>query len=134
MNYVHPNQRPHMQSTRPLSLYLLLRSHNNSRTEQELKRLSSQPPRRCRTVALETGMQNTQLCSTIVQLSFTPEELNLVFTFPLIYSVFQLLFAAILLGSKQQHQLDFFVTFLLEKPSLTWSFLKFPVPGNELYK
>ncbi|KAK2507275.1 hypothetical protein MC885_007749 [Smutsia gigantea] len=52
----------------------------------------------CRTVALETGMQNTQLCSTIVQLSFTQEELNLVFTFPLIYSIFQLLFAAIFLG------------------------------------
>lgn len=56
---------------------------------------------RCRTVALETGMQNTQLCSTIVQLSFSPEDLNLVFTFPLIYSIFQIVFAAILLGGKQ---------------------------------
>lgn len=56
---------------------------------------------RCRTVALETGMQNTQLCSTIVQLSFTYEELNQVFTFPLIYSIFQLAFAAIFLGSKE---------------------------------
>ncbi|KAM5147303.1 ileal sodium/bile acid cotransporter [Callospermophilus lateralis] len=63
-----------------------------------MARIAGQPWYRCRTVALETGMQNTQLCSTIVQLSFTPEELNLVFTFPLIYSVFQLLFAAILLG------------------------------------
>lgn len=63
-----------------------------------LARIAGQPWYRCRTVALETGMQNTQLCSTIVQLSFSPEDLNLVFTFPLIYSVFQLLFAAILLG------------------------------------
>ncbi|XP_015332375.1 ileal sodium/bile acid cotransporter-like, partial [Marmota marmota marmota] len=63
-----------------------------------MARIAGQPWYRCRTVALETGMQNTQLCSTIVQLSFTPEELNLVFTFPLIYSVFQLLFAAILLA------------------------------------
>ncbi|XP_006750057.1 ileal sodium/bile acid cotransporter [Leptonychotes weddellii] len=55
-------------------------------------------PTLCRTVALETGMQNAQLCSTIVQLSFTQEELNLVFTFPLIYSIFQLAFAAIFLG------------------------------------
>ncbi|XP_009931772.1 ileal sodium/bile acid cotransporter [Opisthocomus hoazin] len=53
---------------------------------------------RCRTVSLETGMQNTQLCSTIVQLSFTPEQLELMFTFPLIYSIFQLLFAALILG------------------------------------
>lgn len=43
-------------------------------------------------------MQNTQLCSTIVQLSFTPEELNLVFTFPLIYSVFQLFLAGVFVG------------------------------------
>ncbi|XP_053560884.1 ileal sodium/bile acid cotransporter-like [Bombina bombina] len=54
--------------------------------------------RRCRTVAMETGLQNTQLCSTIVQLSFTPEQLNYIFTFPLIYSIFQILIAAIFLG------------------------------------
>ncbi|KAM6140426.1 ileal sodium/bile acid cotransporter [Pterocles gutturalis] len=53
---------------------------------------------RCRTVSLETGMQNTQLCSTIVQLSFSPEQLELMFTFPLIYSIFQLLFAILILG------------------------------------
>ncbi|XP_036749788.2 ileal sodium/bile acid cotransporter [Manis pentadactyla] len=63
-----------------------------------LARIAGQSWDRCRTIALETGMQNTQLCSTIVQLSFTQEELNLVFTFPLIYSIFQLLFAAIFLG------------------------------------
>lgn len=63
-----------------------------------LARLAGQPWYRCRTVALETGMQNTQLCSTIVQLSFSPEDLNLVFTFPLIYTVFQLVFAAVILG------------------------------------
>ncbi|XP_053561447.1 ileal sodium/bile acid cotransporter-like [Bombina bombina] len=59
--------------------------------------LSNQSWRRCRTVALETGMQNTQLCTTIVQLSFTPEQLNLMFTFPLIYSIFQLVFVFVLL-------------------------------------
>lgn len=57
-------------------------------------------PLRCRTVALETGMQNTQLCTTIVQLSFTPEQLALMFTFPLIYSIFQLAFAVIFVGGK----------------------------------
>ncbi|XP_004458434.2 ileal sodium/bile acid cotransporter [Dasypus novemcinctus] len=63
-----------------------------------LARIAGQSWHRCRTVALETGMQNTQLCSTIVQLSFTPEQLNHMFTFPLIYSVFQITFAAIFLG------------------------------------
>lgn len=63
-----------------------------------LARIAGQPWYRCRTVALETGMQNSQLCSTIVQLSFTPAELELVFIFPLIYSIFQIAFAGILLG------------------------------------
>ncbi|XP_006846740.1 PREDICTED: ileal sodium/bile acid cotransporter [Chrysochloris asiatica] len=63
-----------------------------------LARIAGQPWHRCRTVALETGMQNTQLCSTIVQLSFTPEQLTHMFTFPLIYSVFQLAFGALFLG------------------------------------
>ncbi|XP_053311265.1 ileal sodium/bile acid cotransporter-like [Spea bombifrons] len=59
--------------------------------------ISNQSWRGCRTVALETGMQNTQLCTTIVQLSFTPEQLGLMFAFPLIYSIFQIAFAAIFL-------------------------------------
>lgn len=52
-----------------------------------------------RTVSLETGMQNTQLCSTIVQLSFSPEQLAKIFTFPLIYSIFQILFALLFLAA-----------------------------------
>ncbi|OCT92569.1 ileal sodium/bile acid cotransporter [Xenopus laevis] len=60
--------------------------------------ISNLTPSRSRTVALETGMQNTQLCSTIVQLSFPPEQLGLIFTFPLIYSIFQLLIALVLLA------------------------------------
>ncbi|XP_062983535.1 ileal sodium/bile acid cotransporter [Elgaria multicarinata webbii] len=72
-----------------------------------LGRLSGQPWHRCRTVALETGLQNTQLCTTIVQLSFTPEQLELMFTFPLLYSIFQLAFAAIFLGVYQVHKRRF---------------------------
>ncbi|KAF4795178.1 Ileal sodium/bile acid cotransporter [Turdus rufiventris] len=63
-----------------------------------LARLAGLSWSRCRTVSLETGMQNTQLCSTIVQLSFSPEQLELMFTFPLIYSIFQLVFALLILG------------------------------------
>ncbi|KAM9190152.1 ileal sodium/bile acid cotransporter [Dugong dugon] len=69
-----------------------------------LARIAGQPWHRCRTVALETGMQNTQLCSTIVQLSFSPEQLTHMFTFPLIYSVFQLVFAALLLAFYMAHK------------------------------
>ncbi|XP_015279478.1 PREDICTED: ileal sodium/bile acid cotransporter [Gekko japonicus] len=69
-----------------------------------LARLAGQPWHRCRTVALETGMQNTQLCTTIVQLSFSPEQLALMFTFPLIYSIFQLTFAGLILGGYQLHK------------------------------
>ncbi|XP_062959526.1 ileal sodium/bile acid cotransporter [Cynocephalus volans] len=63
-----------------------------------LARIAGQSWHRCRTVALETGMQNTQLCSTIVHLSFSTEDISQVFTFPLIYTVFQLVFGAAVLG------------------------------------
>ncbi|KAM6934610.1 ileal sodium/bile acid cotransporter [Xenentodon cancila] len=55
-----------------------------------LARFVGQPWYRCRTIALETGLQNSQLCSTIVQLSFSRQELEIMFAFPLIYSIFQL--------------------------------------------
>lgn len=55
---------------------------------------------RCRTIALETGFQNSQLCSTIVQLSFSPDELEVMFAFPLIYSIFQLVVAVITVGGE----------------------------------
>ncbi|XP_044141497.1 ileal sodium/bile acid cotransporter-like [Bufo gargarizans] len=61
--------------------------------------LSNQSWSRCRAVSLETGMQNTQLCSTIIQLSFSQSDLALMFSFPLIYSIFQILFAVILLAA-----------------------------------
>ncbi|KAM6180422.1 ileal sodium/bile acid cotransporter [Erethizon dorsatum] len=80
-----------------------------------LARIAGQPWYRCRTVALETGMQNSQLCSTIVQLSFTPEQLNIVFTFPLIYSIFQLTFAAILLGGTDSDEVNATTVFFFGK-------------------
>ncbi|XP_026888420.2 ileal sodium/bile acid cotransporter [Electrophorus electricus] len=66
-----------------------------------LARFVGQPWHRCRTIALETGFQNSQLCSTIVQLSFAPEELEIMFSFPLIYSIFQLLVAVMSVGGYQ---------------------------------
>nr|XP_023695705.1 ileal sodium/bile acid cotransporter [Paramormyrops kingsleyae] len=63
-----------------------------------LARLVGQPWVRCRTIALETGFQNTQLCSTIVQLSFSPEDLEVMFSFPLIYSIFQIVMVIVVVG------------------------------------
>uniref|UniRef100_A0A667YP55 Ileal sodium/bile acid cotransporter n=1 Tax=Myripristis murdjan TaxID=586833 RepID=A0A667YP55_9TELE len=65
-----------------------------------LARFVGQPWYRCRTIALETGFQNAQLCSTIVQLSFSPAELEVMFAFPLIYSIFQLVVALMSVGGE----------------------------------
>lgn len=64
------------------------------------------PTPRARTIALETGFQNAQLCSTITQLSFSPEELEIMFAFPLIYSIFQLVVAVLLVGSENPLHLN----------------------------
>ncbi|KAK0146926.1 Ileal sodium/bile acid cotransporter [Merluccius polli] len=65
-----------------------------------MARFVGQPWFRCRTIALETGFQNAQLCSTIVQLSFAPEDLEVMFAFPLIYSIFQLVVALLFVGGE----------------------------------
>ncbi|XP_026232603.1 ileal sodium/bile acid cotransporter [Anabas testudineus] len=69
-----------------------------------LARFVGQPWYRCRTIALETGFQNSQLCSTIVQLSFSAAELEVMFAFPLIYSIFQLVVAVTCVGSYQAYK------------------------------
>uniref|UniRef100_A0A3Q3XAF7 Ileal sodium/bile acid cotransporter n=1 Tax=Mola mola TaxID=94237 RepID=A0A3Q3XAF7_MOLML len=69
-----------------------------------LARITGQPWYRCRTIALETGFQNSQLCSTIVQLSFSPAELEVMFAFPLIYSIFQLVVAVLFVGGYQLYK------------------------------
>ncbi|XP_047593664.1 hepatic sodium/bile acid cotransporter [Lutra lutra] len=46
---------------------------------------------RCsRTVSMETGCQNVQLCSTILNVTFPPEDIGPLFFFPLLYMIFQL--------------------------------------------
>uniref|UniRef100_A0A8C6T5W8 Ileal sodium/bile acid cotransporter n=1 Tax=Neogobius melanostomus TaxID=47308 RepID=A0A8C6T5W8_9GOBI len=69
-----------------------------------LARFTGQPWFRCRTVALETGFQNAQLCSTITQLSFSPAELEIMFAFPLLYSIFQIITAILLVGGYQLYK------------------------------
>ncbi|XP_036620857.1 solute carrier family 10 member 6 [Trichosurus vulpecula] len=53
--------------------------------------LTHQPWERCRTISMETGAQNVQMCSTMLQLSFSSEQVAQVFTFPLNYGFFQTL-------------------------------------------
>ncbi|XP_061890334.1 hepatic sodium/bile acid cotransporter [Entelurus aequoreus] len=55
----------------------------------------SQPERR--TVAMETGCQNIQLCSTILKLAFPPEVIGPLFLFPMVYISFQLFEAMVLI-------------------------------------
>ncbi|KAI5232170.1 Sodium/Bile Acid Cotransporter [Manis pentadactyla] len=43
-----------------------------------------------RTVSMETGCQNIQLCSTILNVTFPPEAIGPLFFFPLLYMIFQL--------------------------------------------
>ncbi|XP_036396724.1 ileal sodium/bile acid cotransporter-like [Megalops cyprinoides] len=69
-----------------------------------LARIVGQPWHRCRTIALETGFQNAQLCSTIVQLSFSTDELEVMFSFPLIYSIFQLVVAGAAVAAYQTYK------------------------------
>lgn len=39
---------------------------------------------------METGCQNVQLCSTILNVAFPPEVIGPLFFFPLLYMIFQL--------------------------------------------
>ncbi|MEE6460101.1 hypothetical protein FKM82_000858 [Ascaphus truei] len=66
-----------------------------------------QPWQRCRTIALETGAQNVHMCSTVLQLSFTPKQLAQMFTFPLIYGSFQLLHGMLFVAGYQLYKRRF---------------------------
>ncbi|XP_061560455.1 hepatic sodium/bile acid cotransporter [Phycodurus eques] len=57
-----------------------------------------------RTVAMETGCQNIQLCSTILKLAFPPDMIGPLFLFPMVYISFQLLEAMALILIYRCHQ------------------------------
>ena len=54
---------------------------------------------RCRTVALETGIQNFPLCMTLISLSFPREIIPKLALFPLLYGVFVLTNSVIFVGA-----------------------------------
>ncbi|KAF4012966.1 hypothetical protein G4228_004397 [Cervus hanglu yarkandensis] len=47
------------------------------------------PPNCKRTVSLETGSQNVQLCTAILKLAFPPQNIGSMYMFPLLYALFQ---------------------------------------------
>lgn len=46
-------------------------------------------PQCCRTISMETGCQNIQLCTAILKVAFPPEVIGAMFLFPLLYIMFQ---------------------------------------------
>ncbi|XP_041661136.1 sodium/bile acid cotransporter [Cheilinus undulatus] len=57
-----------------------------------------------RTVAMETGCQNIQLCTTILKLAFPQELIGTLFLFPFVYGVLQLIEAVVLIVVFRTHQ------------------------------
>ncbi|KAM6968525.1 hepatic sodium/bile acid cotransporter-like isoform 1-T2 [Tautogolabrus adspersus] len=51
--------------------------------------ICKQSPQLCRTIAMETGCQNIQLCITILKVTFSPQTIGALFLFPLIYFTLQ---------------------------------------------
>uniref|UniRef100_A0A452T491 Sodium/bile acid cotransporter 4 n=1 Tax=Ursus maritimus TaxID=29073 RepID=A0A452T491_URSMA len=70
------------------------------------------PPNCKRTVCLETGSQNVQLCTAILKLAFPPQFIGSMYMFPLLYALFQSAEAGILVliykvyGSEILHKRD----------------------------
>lgn len=57
-----------------------------------------------RTVAMETGCQNIQLCTTILKLAFPMELIGPLFLFPIVYGCLQLIEAVVLIVIFRTHQ------------------------------
>lgn len=65
---------------------------------------SSHHLRERRTVAMETGCQNIQLCSTILKMAFPAARMGPLFLFPMVYVSFQLMEAGALIVLFRCHQ------------------------------
>nr|XP_020449376.1 sodium/bile acid cotransporter-like [Monopterus albus] len=46
-------------------------------------------PQCCRTISMETGCQNVQLCNTVLKVAFPPQVIGPMFVFPFIYMIMQ---------------------------------------------
>ncbi|XP_075400185.1 sodium-dependent organic anion transporter [Tenrec ecaudatus] len=66
--------------------------------------LARQSWQRSRTISLETGAQNIQMCVTMLQLSFPAEQLVQIFHFPLTYGLFQLIDGFLIIAAYQVYK------------------------------
>ncbi|KAM5340608.1 sodium-dependent organic anion transporter [Glossophaga mutica] len=59
---------------------------------------------RCRTISLETGAQNIQMCITMLQLSFTAEQMVQMISFPLAYGLFQMVDGILIVAAYKMYK------------------------------
>ncbi|XP_074492264.1 sodium/bile acid cotransporter 4 [Sebastes fasciatus] len=82
---------PELLSTIPPSVYVvaILMPLCGYAAGYGLAVLFELPPSSCRSVSLETGCQNVQLCTAILKLAFPPQLMGGMYMFPLLYALFQ---------------------------------------------
>ncbi|XP_067453743.1 sodium/bile acid cotransporter 4 [Thunnus thynnus] len=82
---------PELLSTIPPSVYVVavLMPLCGYAAGYGLAKLFELPPNSCRSVSLETGCQNVQLCTAILKLAFPPQLMGGMYMFPLLYALFQ---------------------------------------------
>ncbi|XP_021019498.1 solute carrier family 10 member 6 [Mus caroli] len=66
--------------------------------------LTHQSWQRCRTISIETGAQNIQLCIAMLQLSFSAEYLVQLLNFALAYGLFQVLHGLLIVAAYQAYK------------------------------
>ncbi|CAG5078193.1 Oidioi.mRNA.OKI2018_I69.PAR.g8924.t1.cds [Oikopleura dioica] len=59
-------------------------------------RLAREPPRSARTIMLETGLKNAQICLIIMMMAFPPEKIGVLMMMPVYFLFFQCLESAVL--------------------------------------
>uniref|UniRef100_A0A3Q1JY27 Uncharacterized protein n=1 Tax=Anabas testudineus TaxID=64144 RepID=A0A3Q1JY27_ANATE len=69
------------------------------------------PPNSRRSVSLETGCQNVQLCTAILKLAFPPQLMGGMYMFPLLYALFQAAEAGIFIVAYRMYRKE-----VLHKP------------------
>lgn len=82
---------PELLSTIPASVYVVavLMPLCGYAAGYGLAVLFGLPPNCRRSVSLETGCQNVQLCTAILKLAFPPQLVGGMYMFPLLYALFQ---------------------------------------------
>ncbi|XP_030702920.2 sodium-dependent organic anion transporter [Globicephala melas] len=80
--------------------------------------LTHQSWQSCRTISLETGAQNIQMCITMLHLSFTAEQLVQMLSFPLAYGLFQLLDGILIVAAYKMYKRTLKIKHRIKNPAL----------------